>query len=413
MATNQLLCRYFAQGICSFGEACIYSHDPENSIPIPEEVCLFYLRSTCYKGDCCTKTHKSIEELLTESNVLEEEGEVLQNSVCLEDSVYSDTYSEEVSSYVPDSFPSTSSWTNIPLEEVEVFQPVNDSCESAASCESVPALSDGAHVKLSYASVASSSQPKDDFEKVMATKELCSFYESNGFCITPKCNNVHGNWCDLCSFYSLHPYNATQSDLHRQECVRLHEKNMEESFAYQRSKDLTCGICLDVIMDKDSRKDRRFGILENCLHVYCIECIRTWRNSNFDKKNKRGCPQCRIKSHFIIPSEYFYDEKEDKVKLINEYKDALSKQHCKYFKQGQGKCPFEGACFYKHEYPDGRKAELPMPSERRRIKGGSGQIEEYAALLSLFMDMDNLTQILSDGDFDIMDYEDILFEDSD
>lgn len=29
------------------------------------------------------------------------------------------------------------------------------------------------------------------------------------------------------------------------------------------------------------------------------------------------------------------------------------------------------------------------------------------------MDMDNLTQILSDGDFDIMDYEDILFEDSD
>lgn len=98
---------------------------------------------------------------------------------------------------------------------------------------------------------------------------------------------------------------------------------MEESFAYQRSKDLTCGICLDVIMDKESRKGRRFGILENCLHVYCIECIRTWRNSSFDKKNKRGCPQCRIKSDFVIPSEYFYDEKEDKVKLINEYKDAL------------------------------------------------------------------------------------------
>lgn len=98
---------------------------------------------------------------------------------------------------------------------------------------------------------------------------------------------------------------------------------MEESFAYQRSKDLTCGICLDVIMDKESRKSRRFGILENCLHVYCIECIRTWRNSNFDKKNKRGCPQCRIKSDFVIPSEYFYDEKEEKVKLINEYKDAL------------------------------------------------------------------------------------------
>lgn len=98
---------------------------------------------------------------------------------------------------------------------------------------------------------------------------------------------------------------------------------MEESFAYQRSKDLACGICLDVVMEKETRKVARFGILENCLHVYCIECIRTWRNSNFDKKNKRGCPQCRIKSDFIIPSVYFYDDKEEKAKLINEYKEAL------------------------------------------------------------------------------------------
>lgn len=74
----------------------------------------------------------------------------------------------------------------------------------------------GASVKLSYALAASSNQPNDDLDKVMATRELCTFYESNGFCIAPKCNNVHGNWCDLCSFYSLHPYNITQRELHRQ-----------------------------------------------------------------------------------------------------------------------------------------------------------------------------------------------------
>lgn len=96
---------------------------------------------------------------------------------------------------------------------------------------------------------------------------------------------------------------------------------MELSFAYQRSKELVCGICLDVVLDKE--KNRRFGILENCSHVFCIECIRTWRNSSFDEKNKRGCPQCRVKSDYIIPSDYFYDENSDKDKLIAKYKNAL------------------------------------------------------------------------------------------
>ena len=98
---------------------------------------------------------------------------------------------------------------------------------------------------------------------------------------------------------------------------------MEVSFAFQRSKDLTCGICLEVVLEKESRKSSRFGILENCTHVYCIDCIRTWRNSKFEKQNKRGCPQCRIKSDFVIPSEYFYDDKTDKERLTNEYKNAL------------------------------------------------------------------------------------------
>ena len=41
-------------------------------------------------------------------------------------------------------------------------------------------------------------------------------------------------------------------------------------------------------------------------------------------------------------------------------------KHCKYFKRGRGNCPFEGACFYKHQYEDGRIAQLPAPSKNRR-----------------------------------------------
>lgn len=100
---------------------------------------------------------------------------------------------------------------------------------------------------------------------------------------------------------------------------------MELAFAYQRSKELTCAICLDVILEKEPRSKRRFGILENCNHIYCIECIRTWRNSKVSNvKNNRTCPQCRKQSYFIIPSSYFYEDSEQKQKLIDDYKKALA-----------------------------------------------------------------------------------------
>ncbi|KAJ6221554.1 hypothetical protein RDWZM_000099 [Blomia tropicalis] len=393
--SKSLLCRYYSQGICNFGDQCIYSHDPDNSVPIPDEVCLFFLRSYCMNGENCTKLHKSIDELVNEADHTSYEEETQLETNTKDCAVECSEYENERS-------------------ETKIIKPgrIVFKCEleSTSNIDEKSSNQVSSDASKSYASVASTSQSIDN--AAMASKELCTFFESNGFCVATKCVNVHGDYCDLCGFFSIHPFNETQREKHRRECVQEHEKNMEESFAYQRSKDLTCGICLDVIMDKESRKGRRFGILENCLHVYCIECIRTWRNSNFDKKNKRGCPQCRIKSDFIIPSEYFYDEKADKVKLINEYKDALSKQHCKYFKQGQSKCPFQGACFYKHEYPDGRKADLPMPSENRRLKGSNEQIEDYAVLLqSLFMDVDSLRQILTDGDLSLSDYEDIFLDD--
>lgn len=230
MSTNQLLCRcvsttsntfslwrwfylhfrYYAQGICNFGDLCIYSHDTENSIPIPENVCLFYLRSNCINGDECAKVHKSIFELISESNGTDEEAlQSTSNNFYPDDSPY-DNNTEGISFCVKDSA-TTSARASLLVEEADVLL-ADGSSNHSERLES----DQGASAKLSYALVASSSQPDDDLDKVMATRELCTFYESNGFCTTPKCNNVHGNWCDLCGFYSLHPYNTTQRELHRQ-----------------------------------------------------------------------------------------------------------------------------------------------------------------------------------------------------
>jgi E3 ubiquitin-protein ligase makorin len=69
-----------------------------------------------------------------------------------------------------------------------------------------------------------------------------------------------------------------------QECIRQHEQDMELSFAVARSKDKTCGVCFEVVMEKPPR-EQRFGILPNCNHCFCLTCIRKWRQAKqFENK---------------------------------------------------------------------------------------------------------------------------------
>ena len=59
--------------------------------------------------------------------------------------------------------------------------------------------------------------------------------------------------------------------------------------------------------------------------------------------------------NFVIPSEYWVEEKEEKQKLIQKHKEAISNKVGRYFDEGRGSCLFGGNCFYKHAYPDGRR----------------------------------------------------------
>lgn len=40
---------------------------------------------------------------------------------------------------------------------------------------------------------------------------------------------------------------------------------------------VTCGICMDNVYEKNQPRNNLFGILPNCNHAFCIECISTWR----------------------------------------------------------------------------------------------------------------------------------------
>ncbi|XP_061656369.1 makorin, ring finger protein, 4 isoform X2 [Phyllopteryx taeniolatus] len=49
--------------------------------------------------------------------------------------------------------------------------------------------------------------------------------------------------------------------------------------AYLQSRDVTCGICMDKVYEKMDRSKRVFGILPNCSHAFCLQCIMTWRKT--------------------------------------------------------------------------------------------------------------------------------------
>ncbi|EZF26858.1 hypothetical protein H112_01042 [Trichophyton rubrum D6] len=78
-----------------------------------------------------------------------------------------------------------------------------------------------------------------------------------------------------------------------------------------------CSICLEV--------PKIYGLLTKCDHVFCLECIRRWRNPKkedrssgdsdssysgelsaiWGSKSKKSCPLCRKPSRYVIPSAIF------------------------------------------------------------------------------------------------------------
>lgn len=94
-----------------------------------------------------------------------------------------------------------------------------------------------------------------------------------------QCSYLNGLECDLCGRLCLHPHDLEQQRQHREDCLREHEREMELSFAVQRSKDKVCGICMDTVVEKKPITSSRFGILEKCNHIFCLDCIRKWRGT--------------------------------------------------------------------------------------------------------------------------------------
>ena len=140
--------------------------------------------------------------------------------------------------------------------------------------------------------------------------------------------------------------------------------------------ELVCGICSENVL----LSGRKFGLLENCDDVFCLECLREWRNQKEkqDKANLRRCPLCRVESFVVIPSGTFLVGEEKRFEK-EKYGQYLNSIPCKNFNGGQGKCQFGTSCLYKHE------GERRAIHEFVVIKGADGRKTKMSSQLSDFL----------------------------
>jgi E3 ubiquitin-protein ligase makorin len=153
---------------------------------------------------------------------------------------------------------------------------------------------------------------------------ICSFASAGNCPYGESCLQMHGDLCTTCGKMCLHPYRPDE----REEHIKLCEKNHKCLEALKHSQEIECSVCLDRVLSKPTAAERKFGLLSECDHAFCIGCIRNWRNnsptSGMDVNSAlRACPICRKLSHYVIPSVIWYFSKEEKQEIIESYKSKL------------------------------------------------------------------------------------------
>jgi hypothetical protein len=104
-----------------------------------------------------------------------------------------------------------------------------------------------------------------------------------------------------------------------------------------------CEICSH---DVEAEK-HLYGVLDNCDHIFCYECIVSWKRSKYSNAESESCPVCKVRSSFITPSKHWFENKDDKNRIVKTHKNHLKTLPCRYYLR-HGFCRYSDRCFYDH-----------------------------------------------------------------
>uniref|UniRef100_A0A8B9BX07 E3 ubiquitin-protein ligase makorin-2 n=1 Tax=Anser brachyrhynchus TaxID=132585 RepID=A0A8B9BX07_9AVES len=367
MSTKQVTCRYYLQGVCREGNKCLFSHDLATSKS--STICKYYQKGQCAYGARCRYDHTRLPASggaaapvpppLT-SAALHSARQPPEHNAPVIKSKLRETGKREKKTLV--------------LRDRNLSG-LNEEKQKPSATSDVVCCSDkNDNMEMkphSYLEAICSGLEDPAAGSSCADGEQWCPYAAAGAChFGDRCLYLHGDVCEICGLQVLHPFDQEQRKAHEMMCMATFEHDMEKAFAFQASQDKVCSICMEVVYEKPSASERRFGILSNCNHTYCLSCIRQWRCAKqFENPIIKSCPECRVISEFVIPSAYWVEDQEKKNELIEAFKQGVGKKPCKYFEQGKGTCPFGGKCLYLHAYPDGTRAEPEKPRKQLSSEG--------------------------------------------
>jgi len=338
-------CKNFAQGHCAFGNACRFVHatatpaSPSSSLPgktggSPVVMCPFFLKGSCSFGSACRKSHQA------PSGPAPKTPAILKGRSTVKECSTSERRIDP-SDGMPRTFDELSQLCAGCYRVTEIEEYWRTSCTVVGPDSTASAIVDTGNAAAS-ASQGLSNVSSDLAEPVWVGS--CSEQPSN--------QQPLGVVADT-------PAQVLSSE----------------------GEDTECGICFESIR----ARGQRFGILENCDHAFCLECIRSWRKQKEqqDRRNLRMCPVCRNESFFVVPCDRLISDSKEKAREIAIYKSQMSATPCQAFDYGNGSCPFGTSCFYAHLNPDGTR-HVPAPPRRMFGADGSQLIGEVK--LSDFLD---------------------------
>ncbi|KAJ8905931.1 hypothetical protein NDN08_002432 [Rhodosorus marinus] len=188
--------------------------------------------------------------------------------------------------------------------------------------------------------------------------ELCSFHVTNDCRYGSTCRYLHGNQCSYCLSNVLHPVDEDRADEHVQNCAAM--MGISQTTSTEAQESITCGIC----MNQTRGLGRKFGMLMNCTHAFCLECIREYRGNDFSGRTIRACPICYVESDLVLPSFTFVLDPQKRKELFAGHTGRLSEIPCKHFSYGEGNCPLGADCYFAHV--DARKLRTTLVSSAKR-----------------------------------------------
>ncbi|NWT54824.1 MKRN2 ligase, partial [Erythrocercus mccallii] len=280
MSTKQVTCRYYLQGVCREGSKCLFSHDLATSKS--STICKYYQKGQCAYGSRCRVCFALCFTCVSRAVLA-----VTAAGACGEAMERLEAPGAAPASLLPISVrtfgdfqgPPREPWVDLCGSSEEKQQP--GAAPGAVLCCSEPGDSEEAKPHSYLEAICSGLQeaaPGSACPGGAAEREQLCPYAAAGAChFGERCLYLHGELCHICGLQVLHPFDQEQRKAHEMMCMATFEHDMERAFAIQASQDKVCSICMEVVYEKPSASERRFGILSNCTHTYCLSCIRQWR----------------------------------------------------------------------------------------------------------------------------------------